>query len=94
MMVKVNNELDDARVSDPLFGILEESIRFLILRVFLPLALISSVGIATGQVTSIDTAHSRLLIHVSKSSVFSGFADNHEVEARIAKGSLDAKSGN
>lgn len=92
-MVKVNNELYDARVIDPLFGILEESTRLLILRVFLPLALISSVGIATGQVTSIDTTHSKLLIHVFKSGVFSGFADNHEVEARIVKGSLDAKSG-
>jgi polyisoprenoid-binding protein YceI len=30
---------------------------------------------------------------VSKTGVFSGFADNHEVEARIAKGTLDAKSG-
>ena len=93
MMVKVNNELHDARVVDPLFGILEKSTRFLLLTVFLPLALISSVGIAIGQVTSIDTTHSKLLIHVFKSGVFSGFADNHEVEARIVKGSLDAKSG-
>jgi polyisoprenoid-binding protein YceI len=59
----------------------------------LPLALISCVGRVAGQVASIDTAHSRLLIHVSKAGVFSGFADNHEVEARIAKGTLDAKSG-
>src|SRR4029077_9156963 len=28
-----------------------------------------------------------------KSGLFSGFADNHEVEARIAKGSLDTKAG-
>lgn len=93
MRVKGNNELCDARVVDPLFGILEESTRFLVLRVLLPLALVSSVGRASGQVTSIDTTHSNLLIHVSKSGVFSGFADNHEVEARIAKGSLDAKNG-
>jgi hypothetical protein len=30
---------------------------------------------------------------MSKSGVFCGFADNHEVEARIADGSLDAKAG-
>jgi polyisoprenoid-binding protein YceI len=64
-----------------------------VLRLLLPLALISCVGTAAGQVAPIDTAHSRLLIHVSKTGVFSGFADNHEVEARIAKGILDAKSG-
>jgi polyisoprenoid-binding protein YceI len=64
-----------------------------VLRLLPVLALFSCVGIAGGQTTSIDIAHSRLLIHVSKSGVFSGFADNHEVEARIAKGTLDAESG-
>jgi len=93
MMVKVKNELYDARVVDPLLVILEESSRFLILRLLLPLALISSVGSAAGQVTSIDTTHSKLLIHVAKSGLFSGFADSHEVEAPIAEGSLDAKGG-
>ena len=66
---------------------------FSVFRALLLLAAISSVRAATGQVTAIDTAHSRLLIHVSKSGVFSGFADNHEVEARFAEGSLDAKTG-
>ena len=74
-------------------SMIQKKITTFVLRVLLPLALISGVGSATGQVTSIDTAHSRLLIHVSKSGVFSGFADNHDVEAPIAEGSLDAKSG-
>jgi polyisoprenoid-binding protein YceI len=73
--------------------ILERTAIRSVLRSLLPLALISCVGTAAGQVAPIDTAHSRLLIHVSKTGVFSGFADNHEVEARIAKGTLDAKSG-
>jgi hypothetical protein len=75
--------------------ILKKTAIFSVLQLLLPLALalISGVGSATGQVTSIDTTHSKLLIHVSKSGVFAGFADNHEVEARIAEGSLDAKSG-
>ena len=72
---------------------IQKKITTFVLRLLLPLALISGVGRATGQVTSIDTSRSRLLIHVSKSGVFSGFADNHDVEAPIAEGSLDAKSG-
>lgn len=64
-----------------------------VLRLLCPLALIPCVPRAAGQLTSIDTSHSRLLIHVSKAGIFSGFADNHEVEARIAEGNLDAKAG-
>jgi polyisoprenoid-binding protein YceI len=93
-MIEENGELHDARPIDLLFGILKESTRFVIGRVLLPIALISSLGCAsTAQVTSIDTAHSKLLIRVSKSGVFSGFADNHEIEAQIAQGSFNAKSG-
>jgi YceI-like domain len=83
----------NAKVGDRYVMILEKTAIFCVLRSLLPLALISCVGSATGQETSIDTTHSKLLIHVSKSGLFSGFADNHEVEARIAKGSLDAKAG-
>lgn len=72
---------------------IQKKITTLVLRVLLPLALISGLGGATRQLTSIDTSHSRLLIHVSKSGVFSGLADNHDVEAPIAEGALDAKSG-
>jgi len=73
--------------------ILEKTTTFFALRLVLPLALISCIASSAGQVDSIDTTHSRLLIRVSKSGIFSGFADNHEVEARIAKGSLDPKAG-
>ena len=65
-----------------------------VLRLLLPLTLISGVGGATGQVTSIDTSHSRLLIHVSKSGVFSGFADNHDVEFHgLARGQFFGTHG-
>ena len=83
----------NARVGDRYVMIQKKTAIFYVLRSFLPLVLISCVGSATGQETSIDTTHSKLLIHVSKSGLFSGFADNHEVEARIAKGSLDTKAG-
>src|ERR1051325_6440058 len=73
--------------------IIEKSTIFVLLRVLFLLALIPCGGSAAGQATSIDTAPSRFLIHVTKSGLFSGFADNHEVEARIAEGSLDANAG-
>jgi len=72
--------------------ILEKNATFLVLRLLLPLALIPCVERAAGQPSLIDPAYSKLLIHVSKAGVFSGFADNHEVEARIAQGSLDTKT--
>ena len=94
MMIKANGELHDAVPIDPLFTFRKKSTGFSFLRVLLPIALISFLGSgATGQATPIDTAHSKLLIRVSKSGVFSGLADNHEVEAQIAQGSLDARSG-
>jgi YceI-like domain len=92
-VIRVTNESCNARVVDAFFMILEKTTICSVLRLLLPLALISCVDGATGQEASIDTTHSKLLIHVSKSGVFSGFADNHEVEARIAEGSLNAKSG-
>jgi polyisoprenoid-binding protein YceI len=73
--------------------ILKKSTLCSLLRLLLAMAFTSGVGSAAGQTPSIDIPHSRLLIHVSKSGIFSGFADNHEVEARIAEGSLDVKSG-
>lgn len=92
-MISITNESRYAKVVGAIFMIPERTAIHSVLRLLLPLALISCVGSASAQVASIDTAHSRLLIHVSKTGVFSGFADNHEVEARIAKGTLDAKSG-
>jgi polyisoprenoid-binding protein YceI len=92
-VIRITNESCYTKVVVALFMIPERTAIRSVLRLLLPLALISCVGTAAGQVAPIDTAHSRLLIHVSKTGVFSGFADNHEVEARIAKGILDAKSG-
>lgn len=92
-MISITNESRYAKVVGTFFMIPERTTIHSVLRLLLPLALISCVGSISAQVASIDTAHSRLLIHVSKTGVFSGFADNHEVEARIAKGTLDVKSG-
>lgn len=92
-MIRLINESRYIKVVVVLFMIPQRTAIRSILRLLLPLALISCVGTVAGQVAPIDTAHSRLLIHVSKTGVFSGFADNHEVEARIAKGTLDAKRG-
>ena len=64
--------------------------KFLVVRVLVTVAFsIAFVGPAAGQGTPIDTASSKLLVHVSKSGVFSGFADNHEVEAPISRGTID-----
>jgi len=58
-----------------------------------PLLLILLVGAAAAQeLRSIDTANSRLVVHVFKSGIFSGFADNHEVNAVISEGSIDEGS--
>ena len=55
----------------------------------LVVAPIGFCGKAHGQERPIDTSNSKLLVHVSKSGVFSGFADNHDVEAPIAEGIID-----
>jgi polyisoprenoid-binding protein YceI len=44
---------------------------------------------AVGQMRPIDAERSTITVHVFKSGVFSGFADNHEIRAPIASGSLD-----
>ena len=92
-MIRITNESCYAKAVGAFFMIPARTAVRSVLPLLLPLALFSCVGRVAGQVASIDTADSRLLIHVSKTGVFSGFADNHEVEARIAKGTLDAKSG-
>ena len=73
--------------------ILKRTATFFVLQLLLPLGFIPWSTEAAGQPSLIDTAHSKLLIHVSKSGIFSGFADNHEVEARIVEGSLDTAAG-
>ena len=47
------------------------------------------LGTAVGQMRPIDTERSTITVHVFKSGLFSGFADNHEIRAPIASGSLD-----
>jgi hypothetical protein len=47
---------------------------------------------AQEQARSIDTANSKLFVHVFKSGAFSAFADNHEVAAPISEGTIDAGS--
>jgi polyisoprenoid-binding protein YceI len=58
----------------------------LILWMMMPLA-------AIAQEQAIDTARSKLTVRAFKSGLFSGFADNHEVEAPIKEGSIDEAAG-
>ncbi|MBV9342783.1 MAG: YceI family protein [Acidobacteria bacterium] len=44
---------------------------------------------AYGQVHAIDTSNSKLVVHAFKAGLFSGFADNHEIEAPVAEGTID-----
>jgi YceI-like domain len=57
----------------------------LILSVVAPLGI---APVALGQVHQIDSS-SRLLVHAYKSGLFSGFADDHEIEAPISEGTVD-----
>jgi polyisoprenoid-binding protein YceI len=47
---------------------------------------------ASAQVHSIDTTQSKLHVYAFKSGLFSGFADNHDVEAPIAEGTIDERA--
>jgi len=44
--------------------------------------------LAVGQLRQIDSS-SRLVVHAYKSGLFSGLADNHEIEVPISEGSVD-----
>src|SRR5215467_6091124 len=92
-MIKTTCELRRAKIVSAFFLVPVKTTVPFVLGLLLPLALISSTGRIAAQAVTVDTAHSKLSIHVSKTGVFSGLADNHEVEARIAKGTVDAKSG-
>lgn len=48
-------------------------------------------GLAAAQAAPVDTARSKLTIHVEKSGLFSAFAHNHTIEAPIASGQLDTQ---
>lgn len=54
------------------------------------ITIIAFVPLAAGQTRSIDSS-SRLVVHAFKSGLFSGFADNHEIEAPISDGTVDER---
>lgn len=58
-------------------------------RVFTLGLVVFQVVAGWSQARSMDTAGSKLIVHAFKSGLFSGFADNHEIEAPIAEGSID-----
>jgi polyisoprenoid-binding protein YceI len=58
-----------------------------IIRFVLPVLMFSAAALA--QTQPIDTKHSVITVRAFKSGLFSGFADNHVVQAPIARGSLD-----
>jgi polyisoprenoid-binding protein YceI len=62
--------------------------RFLRHQTFIAIIVVAATA-ACSQVYSIDRTRSKLLVHVFKSGLFSAFADNHEVEALIADGTVD-----
>ena len=83
------NEMFGTRIGHRLVMVLSAVKECSVLLAFVAsIALVSPVA---GQVSTIDTARSKLLVHLSKSGVFSGFADNHEVEAPISEGTIDEK---
>src|SRR5690349_13513907 len=65
--------------------------KFLHLSLFLTLVTLPRISCA--QERSIDTAGSKLTVRAFKSGLFSGFADNHEIQAPIASGMIDEAAG-
>jgi polyisoprenoid-binding protein YceI len=63
----------------------------LLLSLFLTLVTVNPRMFA--QERSIDTAGSKLTVRAFKSGLFSGFADNHEIQAPIANGTIDDAAG-
>lgn len=66
------------------------------LRKFLPPLLVLTLAIAQplqAQERPIDTSGSKLIVRAFKTGLFSGFADNHEIEAPIAQGTIDESAG-
>lgn len=47
------------------------------------------VGAAGEEARRIDTAHSKMTVHVYKTGLFSAFAHNHEIEAPIESGEVN-----
>ena len=62
-------------------------LRFMLILCVLPILA------ASAQERSIDAAGSKLTVRAFKTGLFSGLADNHEIEAPISSGSLDEAAG-
>ena len=61
---------------------------------WIPLVLGAVVSVpAWAQEHPIDTASSKLTVRAFKTGLFSGFADNHEIQAPITEGSIDEAAG-
>ena len=61
---------------------------------WIPLILGAIVSVpAWAQEHPIDTASSKLTVRAFKTGLFSGFADNHEIQAPITEGSIDEAAG-
>src|SRR5947207_5732057 len=61
---------------------------------WIPLILGAVVSVpARAQEHPIDTANSKLTVRAFKTGLFSGLADNHEIEAPITEGSIDEAAG-
>lgn len=62
------------------------------MRVFAALAAVLTMAAAPGAQTirSIDVQHSKLTVHVYKQGLFSFLADNHVIDAPIARGTYDS----
>jgi polyisoprenoid-binding protein YceI len=59
------------------------------LRHALAMVALGLIPAASAQVHSMDTSQSKLHVYAFKSGLFSGLADNHDVEAPIAAGTID-----
>ena len=67
--------------------------RAVIFAAWVMVALSAALCVAqAGEQARIDTRNSKLIVHVSKSGLFSAFGDNHEVEAPITEGFIDEGS--
>src|ERR1700692_590960 len=67
-----------------------ESVSWLIvMRRICRISVFALLGTSLAQTLPIDAEHSVITVHVFKSGLFSGFADNHEIRAPISSGLLD-----
>jgi polyisoprenoid-binding protein YceI len=57
--------------------------------IYTTMVIVLCLGTSLAQTRPIDSQHSFITVHVFKSGLFAGFADNHEIRAPIASGSVD-----